>query len=496
LANRGATVDYAEYETMAQALSQKSLTYNYKILPITFSNINSAIEKKEVDFIITNPSFYVELEFKFGIMRIATLLDSHDDDYSMPKFGGVLFASSKNSEIRTIEDIKNSQIVAVDENSFGGYVALWYELLYEHDIDISKKVIFTKSHDKVVEQILVESDKVGIVRTDIIERMANKGVLKYDDIRIISPKTYPNFPFFISTKLYPEWAFAALPSTSLEKAEETLIGLLNLNKAESSLLWTIPLDYGKIHEVHKYLKLPPYDIPFSIQDFIQVYYYQIIIGVITLIFILTLLAKLFFINQKYNHININLHKIVNEKTKALSLANEHLKALVDTDELTKIASRRYFFDHGDAYLELCLRRGEELFLLSLDIDHFKKVNDSYGHHIGDKVLRYFCSLVSQCLRKSDIFGRVGGEEFGICAMDITSQGAMSLAEKIRQNIESNPFKEESVCINLSVSIGIAHSNQGDTSIESILNKADKALYRAKEGGRNRIVLWDDLEVYM
>ena len=491
LAHRGGMVDYTEYENLAKILTQKS-SYNYKILPITFNKITTAIKENQIDFIITNPSLYVELEHQFGIMRIATLQGSFNNNFATPKFGGVLFTSSKNNKIKDIQDIQESQIIAVDKNSFGGYVVLWYELMRYHGIDISKDVIFEGSHDGVVKRILSNPSEIGIVRTDIIERMSNEGSLSHGDIRILNPKMHPKFSFLCSTKLYPEWAFATLPKTPLKLAEETLVHLLHINRAESSLIWTIPLDYGDIHEVHKYLKLPPYDIPFSIQDFIQTYKFQIFIAIFILFFTLLLLIKLFLANKKYNHINVHLHKIVEEKTQALTQANQHLKSMVDTDELTQIASRRYFYTNSNNYFQLCLRNDMPLFLLSLDIDHFKKVNDTYGHQIGDEVLHFFCSNVSQCLRKSDIFGRVGGEEFGICAIDITSSGALELAEKIRHHIEITPFNKCEISINLTVSIGIAQLDKSDTTIETIVTRADKALYKAKESGRNRIEIWDEL----
>lgn len=488
LANRGSIVGYTEYEAMAKALSQNS-KYSYKITPLTFDQVKNAIQEKEIDFLITNPSFYVELESLFGIMRIATLQGSFYNDFSLPKFGGVLFTSSKNISIRSTEDIFKTKIVAVDRNSFGGYVSLWYELLRDYGIDISENVTFEGSHDRVIRRVLSNPREAGIVRTDIIERMIKEGSLKKDDIKLIISKVHPRFPFLCSTELYPEWAFAALSSTPSKIAEETMIKLLRLDKAESNLIWTIPLDYGDIHTAHKFLRLPPYDLPFSLNEFIKTYKYQILTFFFIIVLVLILLIKLSWANKRYNQINTSLNEIVEQKTQELTEANEHLKTLVNTDELTKISSRRYFFDLSETYLQLSIRQNKPLFLLSLDIDHFKKVNDQYGHNIGDKVLYFFCAQVSKCLRKSDIFGRVGGEEFGVCIIDTTLDGAMSLAEKIRFNIESTPFIDDKTTINLSVSIGVAFSNVEDISIETILNRADQALYEAKNSGRNRVKLW-------
>jgi len=490
LANRDNLAEYEKYKVLADALSKKA-PYEYKISIIDFEDIEDEIKQEKIDFLIANPSLYVMFEAQLGIMRIATLQNFHCEDRSISKFGGVIFTSSKNDFIYDIEDVKkakDSKIVAVDKNSLGGYIALRYELLKKYGIDIQSRVEFLGNHDEVVRHVLFHPNDIGIVRTDIIEQMADKGTFDIEQIRPLISKNYPCFPFIISTELYPEWAFAAMPATSLELAKKTLVYLLDLNKSESEIIWTIPLDYNVIHKVHKFLKLPPYDAPISLKSFIATYKTQIIFMLIGSILTLILLIRLIITNKKYNHINANLNRIVHEKTRALKRVNEYLKTLVDTDDLTRIASRRYFFDHSRSYLQLSLRNRVPFFILSLDIDYFKRVNDTYGHDVGDMVLSFFCEQVAECLRKTDIFGRIGGEEFGICTIDTNKDGVIKLAEKIRSHVEKSAFKFDDISINITVSIGIAGAKENEKCIEPILRRADKALYEAKSTGRNRIAI--------
>jgi len=127
--------------------------------------------------------------------------------------------------------------------------------------------------------------------------------------------------------------------------------------------------------------------------------------------------------------------------------------------------------------------------MMLDIDHFKAVNDTYGHHIGDRVLEHFGTFFSEHLRASDIIGRLGGEEFAVILPHTLPEDAQFLAEAIRADLESLTITEEGVSLSVTASIGISHYAQGASSdIHRILKDADVALYRAKQTGRNRTIL--------
>ena len=123
--------------------------------------------------------------------------------------------------------------------------------------------------------------------------------------------------------------------------------------------------------------------------------------------------------------------------------------------------------------------------MMLDIDHFKKINDTYGHLAGDFVLKEIAKIIKDSIRKSDICGRFGGEEFVIVLPNTKLSGAMKLAERIRETIQNHTFDFNGKKINVTVSIGITSVGVND-SYESLISRADEALYEAKEKGRNRI----------
>lgn len=175
-----------------------------------------------------------------------------------------------------------------------------------------------------------------------------------------------------------------------------------------------------------------------------------------------------------------------ESNDALQESVEKLHKLSVTDSLTNIYNRRYFFEIVDNMISLAIREQKKVSLLMIDIDHFKKVNDVFGHQVGDFILVSFVDEVKKVMRKSDIFARVGGEEFSILLHDTSLEGARIISEKIREKIENREFTYNGDSIKITVSIGVSELNQNNNSVESLYKQADELLYIAKENGRNRV----------
>jgi diguanylate cyclase (GGDEF)-like protein len=171
--------------------------------------------------------------------------------------------------------------------------------------------------------------------------------------------------------------------------------------------------------------------------------------------------------------------------KSLKQKNTSLNILASTDYLTGIMNKRMFNEISEHYFQTAQQNNFNLTLLLLDLDHFKKINDSYGHQAGDMLLKHFVKTIKNVLNKSDIFARIGGEEFAILLSEINTNNAYSLADKIRQKIENLFFTYEGHNIFITTSIGISENNNKDNSFDDIFSRADMALYQAKNEGRNK-----------
>ncbi len=169
---------------------------------------------------------------------------------------------------------------------------------------------------------------------------------------------------------------------------------------------------------------------------------------------------------------------------------EALLRLATTDSLTGVSNRRHFLDQLDAELARLRRHGGQASILMTDLDFFKRINDEHGHATGDAVLSHFVHIVRETVRRSDIIGRLGGEEFAILLPGDGTNGARELAERLRRSFEINPTKVNDVYIECTVSIGISNLRADDTTADAPLRRADEALYAAKAAGRNRTELYD------
>jgi two-component system cell cycle response regulator len=174
-----------------------------------------------------------------------------------------------------------------------------------------------------------------------------------------------------------------------------------------------------------------------------------------------------------------------------ALAEKRRLAL--TDVLTGAPNRRYFLRRLSRELERVHRFGGELCLMSLDIDHFKQVNDRYGHASGDAVLQEFVRRIRHCLpRNTDWCARMGGEEFAVVLEETNIEGARIVAERLRHAMAVAPIRTRAGTVKVTVSIGVSGlgnaANRKEASVESLLQQADKHLYASKENGRNRVTL--------
>jgi diguanylate cyclase (GGDEF)-like protein len=166
---------------------------------------------------------------------------------------------------------------------------------------------------------------------------------------------------------------------------------------------------------------------------------------------------------------------------------DRLEQQANQDYLTGLSNRRHFMVQGEMELARVQRYGEALSAFMLDIDHFKKINDTHGHKAGDIVLQKLGQLLRETLRTVDIIGRIGGEEFAILLPETDLGEASEIAERLREIIAgSEVILEAGLPLHFTVSIGVASLKEKEANLDILLSLADKALYQAKESGRNRV----------
>jgi diguanylate cyclase (GGDEF)-like protein len=170
----------------------------------------------------------------------------------------------------------------------------------------------------------------------------------------------------------------------------------------------------------------------------------------------------------------------------LSRAESQLRTLAAEDPLTGVFNRRRFLELAALEWARGTRHSHTQSLLVIDVDDFKNVNDRYGHLSGDQTLRHAAEECRACLRRTDLLGRYGGDEFVILLPETGAAGGVRMAERIREAVESAEIRTPSGTVHITVSIGVAGRHLGMNSVDALVAEADAALYRAKTKGRNRV----------
>ena len=185
---------------------------------------------------------------------------------------------------------------------------------------------------------------------------------------------------------------------------------------------------------------------------------------------------------------VNTHLRMKELYEALQAKNRQLQELADRDGLTNLFNHRFFHDHLTREMDRARRYGGIVSCVIVDIDFFKKVNDTYGHQTGDLILKEVSGLLQKGIRDSDLAARYGGEEFALVLVQSDAEVAVLICERIRSQIAAMPFLSADSPIHITASFGIASfPSVGMKEEKNLIEAADQALYQAKEGGRNRVV---------
>ncbi|MCD4743566.1 MAG: PhnD/SsuA/transferrin family substrate-binding protein [Desulfobacteraceae bacterium] len=353
LAKRGTERCLQKWSPTAKYLTSKIAGGKFVVVPLDFEEIYSSVEKGKVDFVLTNPSVYVELEALQGINRIATLKNMHSGGvYTV--FGGVVFCKSDRDDIRHLADIKKKSFMAVKETSFGGWRMAWREFK-EKGIDPHSDFATLKfggTHDAVVYSVLKGEVDAGTVRTDTLERMENEGKIKLKDFRAIHEHKRQNvncLSFLHSTRAYPEWPFAKMIHTPDKLAEKVSMALIAMPKNSAAAKaakcagWTIPLSYQPVHECLKELKLGPYKDLGKITLAYVLRKYRLSISAIALLLIVMTGSILFILNsnQKVRIAHLKMKSEVRVRMKAEKLLDIERKQLLSMfdgiDEVVYVA---------------------------------------------------------------------------------------------------------------------------------------------------------------
>ncbi len=357
LAYNGKKQAIERWQPTADYLSTQVAKTTFLIKPLTHEEFRHAINKDELDYLLTNPGHYVRLEVSSGATRLATF-QTRFQGHVLTQMSSVIFTRN-NSNIKSLDDLKGKTLAAVNKDAFGGY-QLAQKIFLDNGID-PENALKVKwlgfPHTDVVKSILNGKADAGVVRAGILEKMANQGILDLSSLYIINQQKHKGFPFKHSTRLYPEWPFARLPSTDSELSRQVVLALLQMPASNEAAIasggagWTIPLDYSSVHMLFKELQIAPYP-PASLTpgDFWLAYKQWIIVSLLLLLFSLFTLLRMFQVNKRLSTTQQALQQqqnvleyTVKQRTDELLESNQALQQ----DIKQRIATEQHMHDACD-----------------------------------------------------------------------------------------------------------------------------------------------------
>lgn len=297
-----------QWQPLTKILKSAIPEHDFIIEALSYNELEMAVFSRQIDFILTNPAHYIQIAHHIGLSSPLATLIKKQDSKGLAAFGGVIFSLKDRKDMRRLTDIRGKNVAAVGQESLGGYHLQIHEL-QKAGLKAGKnyKILTTGTpHDKVVKAVLSGKADAGFVQTGVLEALAQQGKLDLNEISIINSQDLPDFPLFISTRLFPEWPFASLPQIDEKLARRVTATLLMLSDHPdvSQLIgiqgFSIPADYLSTNELLRELRAPPYEnLPgFTLNDVWRRYTSQILAILFTTACVIALGIALILANRR------------------------------------------------------------------------------------------------------------------------------------------------------------------------------------------------------
>jgi signal transduction histidine kinase len=285
-------------------LTDKIPGSSFEVIPLDYDDFSQQIDSNRIDFFYCNPLLYVEMARVHGAGRIATFQPSWNNS-SYVGMGGVIFTRSDREDINSLQDLKGKSFMAVSDESLGGYLASKGEFnLVDINEDDFSEIKFDNSQRNAVLSVIEGETDAGTVRAGVLELLIAEGVIDKDDVRILNKKEYDDYPFMVSTELYPDWVFAKTASTSDDISKSMAIALLTMPAGSEAAIsigasgWTVPADYSPVDNLMRDLRYGMY-IDYgkiTLKEAVTQYWY--ILGFIVMLFVLFAVYSRWMLDKK------------------------------------------------------------------------------------------------------------------------------------------------------------------------------------------------------
>jgi PAS domain S-box-containing protein len=352
LATHPKAEEQQRWQPLADYLTHSLNVKKVDLRVLNYAELQQQLENYELDFIITHPSHYISLRENNALVgTVATLIDSNQGE-PVSAFGGVIFCLRERADINKLSDLQHKKIAIARTSAFGGYQMQSYQLSQSGiNLRPSQLLETEMPHENPVNAVLTAQADVGFVRTGVLEDMVKHNTLDLSRLKIINSQNLPSYPYLLSTHLYPEWAFVALPSVDPRLARKATASLLLLDPQHPAILaaglygFAAPADYGSVGALLRELRLSPFDeIPhFTLADVWLRYRQPLLVLLITgiaiaFLFVLLLLKnrQLYSAQQQISKTEQRFRQLVNRMPVPLAFANKKNQIVYINERFAKL----------------------------------------------------------------------------------------------------------------------------------------------------------------
>ncbi|MBI5781584.1 MAG: diguanylate cyclase [Rhodocyclales bacterium] len=604
-----------QWQPLADELSQ-ALAEPVILEVLTPEALDREIAARRIDFLFTNPVHYIQEKHRHAFSGPIATLITLEHGVKTSAMGGVILVR-RDGPVQRPEDLKGKRVLIAGGKGLGGYLAQAAWLL-ERGVRVPEDVTLLPqgNHDAVVQALLEGKGEAGFVRTGLLEALAREGRLTpADEARLLVLGQWhpPGFPYKVTTTLYPEWAFVALPHVSPETTRKVALALYYLTDRLEAIPdprftaagiggFTVPADYSGVERLAQRLRVPPFEhVEVQLRDVLHQYALPLLLLAFAGVLLALLTLRLWHTRRQLEHQRARLASALAQTQTILETVDEaiygtdaqgrciffnraasellgfspeevlgkdphelfharrpdgqpyppehcplhraleagqkvsqddvfwrrdalpvpvhvsasprlengrvmgavvafhditeevrlleELRRLAAYDPLTGLANRGHLEQRLQEAQSAVQRSKRPAALLMFDLDYFKKVNDTYGHAVGDRMLQAFARVLRHNLRPTDFIARYGGEEFIAILPDTSLDTAVKVAERVRQSWAHTQLSldDPGKVLSGTVSIGVAPLDP-DAPLDESLARVDEAMYRAKREGRNQVAL--------
>lgn len=368
----------ARWQYLETYLERQIAGSDFELHILDLDQLEKGVQHNRFDFVFTNPRHFIQMRNKYPLSGALGTLVRLEDGHPVSALGGVILTLAANEEVNQLADLAQQRIASPGQGFLGGYQAQLYELqqagLNVEDLDIS----FTGSpHDRVIEFLRSGQADVGFVRTSALEQMIAEGKLRLDEIKVINPQELSDYPFLISTRLYPEWPFVALPKVREETARKVASAILALDPLHEISQkigisgFTVPADYLPVEQTMRELKLPPFDVEENV-SFSQIWeqHHKLIIA---LIFATALILLLLLIIVRQNFSLRLSEQKVTQYLKEIEKRHQFLRSTFSAiPDLVWIKDRQGVYLDCNSRYESFMGKARQDIIGNTDHDHIKQ----------------------------------------------------------------------------------------------------------------------------